>query len=60
MVDRALRALMDELEGLAETRALGEAPYDDDPDLAWTVSEGPPMPYEAKVPKEVLAPRCWP
>lgn len=55
LVDRALRALIDELEGAAELRALHEHPYEDDPDLAWTVSEGPALPYDGEVPKEVLA-----
>jgi hypothetical protein len=55
LIDRALQALIDELEGTAEVRALESAPYEDDPDLAWKVSEGPPLPYDGAVPKEVLA-----
>lgn len=55
LMDRALQALIDELEGAAEVRALEAAPYEDDPELAWEVSEGPPLPYDGEVPKEVLA-----
>ncbi|MEX2558137.1 MAG: hypothetical protein WEB06_21195 [Actinomycetota bacterium] len=55
LLDRALQALIDELEGVAEIRALESAPYEEDPDLAWEVSEGPPLPYDGAVPKEVLA-----
>lgn len=55
LMDRALQALIHELEGAAEVRALDAAPYESDPDLAWEVSEGPPLPYDGEVPKEVLA-----
>lgn len=55
LIDRALQALIDELEGAAELSALEAHPYEDDPDLAWTVSEGPPLPYDGEVPEEVLA-----
>ncbi len=55
LIDRALQALIDELEGAAEVRALLAEPYADDPDLAGTVSMGPPLPYDGAVPKEVLA-----
>lgn len=55
IVDRALKALIDELEGAREIVALQAHPYEDDPDLAWEVSEGPALPYEGGIPKEVLA-----
>lgn len=55
LLDRALQALLDELEGEAERRALAEHPYETDPDLAFEVSEAPPLPYDGAVPKEVLA-----
>lgn len=55
LIDRALDALLAELEGRAELRALEEHPYEEDPELAWGVSDGPPLPYDAKVPDAVLA-----
>jgi hypothetical protein len=55
LMDRALQALIDELEGAAEVRALEAHPYEEDPDLAWELSEGPPLPYDGDVPKQVLA-----
>lgn len=54
LVDRALEALIHELEAEAELRALAAHPYEHDPDLAWQVSEGPPLPYDGDVPAEVL------
>jgi hypothetical protein len=55
LIDRALQALLDELEGSAEVKALEAQPYDEDPELAWGASDGPPLAYDAKVPDEVLA-----
>lgn len=55
MFDRALAALIEEIEGAAEHAALDAYPYDADPDLAWTAGEGPPLPYDGKVPPEILA-----
>ncbi|HEX9774470.1 MAG TPA: hypothetical protein VGB83_02680 [Actinomycetota bacterium] len=55
LVDRALGALVDSVEAEAERTALEAFPYEDDPDLAWTASEGPALPYEGKVPEAVLA-----
>ena len=55
LIDRALQALIDELEGIAERRALEAHPYETDPDLQWVVSDGPALPYDGDVPKEVLA-----
>ena len=54
LVDRALKALIDELQSVEEIRALERAPYEEDPELAWDVSE-PPLPYEGKIPPEVVA-----
>jgi hypothetical protein len=55
LIDRALQALIDQIEELGEVRALKAHPYEDDPDLAWEVGEGPALPYDGEVPKEVLA-----
>lgn len=55
LIDRALQALIDDLEEAAELRALEKHPYEADPDLAWKVSDEPPLPYDGTVPKEVLA-----
>ena len=55
LIDRALQALIDEHEAAAEIRALELHPYEDDPALAFEVGEGPALPYEGAVPKQVLA-----
>lgn len=55
LFDRALDALIDGAEHAAEIAALEAHPYDVDPDLAWTVREGPPLPYDGEVPPEILA-----
>lgn len=55
MFDRALAALIEEMEGAAENAALDAHPYDADPDLGGTAGEGPPLPYDGKVPPEILA-----
>ena len=53
IVDRALAALLDGLEAEQERLALEAAPYDEDPDLAWTVPPGPSLPYEGGIPADV-------
>lgn len=53
LVDRALRALAEELEQERELAALEHHPYEEDPDLVWTVPPGPDLPYDGEVPKEV-------
>lgn len=55
LIDRALQALIAELEGIAEIRAIERRPYESDPDLAWEVSDGPALPYDGQVPMDVLA-----
>lgn len=54
IVDRALAALIEQLEAHAEQAALTAHPYEDDPDLAWDAPPGPDLPYEAEVPSDVL------
>lgn len=54
LIDRALNALIAELEAATEAEALEANPYEDDPNLAWEVSDGPPLPYDGAVPKRVL------
>ena len=54
LIDRALAALIDELEAERERSALTERPYEDDPELAWQAPLGPPLPYDHDVPKDVL------
>lgn len=54
LVDRALAALLRELLGQHERRALADQPYEDDPGLAWQAPTGPELPYEGRVPEEVL------
>jgi hypothetical protein len=54
ILDRALTALVEQLEAERELEALSAAPYEDDPDLAWTGAPGPDLPYDGSVPAEVL------
>lgn len=54
LVDRALKALIEKLEGERELAVLQALPYDQDPDLSWEVPPGPDLPYDGDVPEEVL------
>jgi hypothetical protein len=54
ILDRALRALIEQLEEAQELAALAEFPYEDDPDLNWAVKRGAELPYDGEVPVEVL------
>lgn len=54
LIDRALAALLRELVGAHERRALEAAPCEDDPELAWQAPPGPDLPYEGPVPEEVV------
>lgn len=53
MLDQALDALIDRLEGRREAEALDANPYADDPDLVWTAPEGPDLPYDGDIPLDV-------
>jgi len=53
IVDRALAALVEELEERQELDALEAQPYHDDPDLAWQPPQGPDLPYDGDVPADV-------
>ena len=53
IVDRALAALLDQLDAAQERAVLEAMPYDEDPDLAWTAPSGPSLPYDGDVPAEV-------
>ena len=55
LFDRALSALIDDLEADQEAAALSAHPYEDDPDLSWSAPPGPNLPYDDEVPKEVIA-----
>ncbi|HSH59079.1 MAG TPA: hypothetical protein VK988_05440 [Acidimicrobiales bacterium] len=54
ILDRALKALIDQLEEAQELAALDALPYEDDPDLNWAPAPGPDVPYDGEVPAEVL------
>ncbi len=53
LVDRALAALIEQLEAERELAALASHPYEEDPDLAWEAPVGPDLQYEGEVPKDV-------
>ncbi|MGH8906279.1 MAG: hypothetical protein ACRD0K_07155 [Egibacteraceae bacterium] len=54
IIDRALTALIEQLEAERELAALTEFPYEDDPDLMWEAPRGPDLPYDGEVPADVL------
>jgi len=53
-MDRALAALVNELEAERELAALENHPYTEDPDLNWVAPAGPVLPYDGTVPEDVL------
>jgi len=53
-LDRALLALIEDLEEDRELTALAALPYEDDPDLAWEAPPGPDLPYDGEVPEDVV------
>lgn len=55
LLDRALAALLAQVEAERERAALADAPYDADPELAWEAPPGPDLAYDGDVPDEVLA-----
>jgi hypothetical protein len=54
VVDAALLSLIESLEAQREQTALAAQPYAEDPDLNWEAPAGPPLPYDASVPEDVL------
>ena len=50
LLDRALAALVEQLEAQREQEALATHPYEDDPDLAWQAQPGPDLPYDGPIP----------
>jgi hypothetical protein len=55
VIDEALKALIDKLEGERELAALQKHPYERDRDLTWESPPGPSLPYDAQVPADVIA-----
>ncbi len=54
LVDRALVALLEDLERQREQEVLRQHPYDGDPDLSWHAQPSPALPYDGEIPAEVL------
>jgi len=54
IVDKALRALLEQLEAQRDLDALEKFPYEQDPDLSWSVAPSESLPYDGDVPAEVL------
>ena len=54
IIDRALAALIEELEGGRELAVLEAHPYEDDADLTWIAPEGADLPYDGDIPADVL------
>jgi hypothetical protein len=54
IVDRALAALLDQIDAAQERAVLEAMPYDEDPELAWEAPTGPSLPYDGEVPAAVL------
>ena len=53
VVDRALAALIDQLEGEHERAVLVTHPYEADEELRWEAPPGPDLPYDGEVPTDV-------
>jgi hypothetical protein len=53
VVDRALTALIQQLEREHEVEALASRPYEADGDLDWQAPFGPDLAYDAAVPADV-------
>ncbi len=53
IIDRALSALITDLEAELELAALTANPYDDDLEVAWVAAPGPDLPYEGRIPASV-------
>ena len=53
LFDRALEALIEQVESHQELAALDAQPYEDDPDLMWEAPPGPDLPYDGEVPSDV-------
>lgn len=54
ILDRALKALVDQLEETQELASLAAMPYEDDPELALPSVPQCDLPYDGEVPAEVL------
>jgi len=55
ILDRALAALIEVLEGTHEVAALTAHPYDDDAELSWAAPPVTALPYDGDVPADVAA-----
>jgi hypothetical protein len=53
LLDRALAALLGQLEHEREIAALERHPYDEDPQLSWE-SPATPLPYDGNIPDAVV------
>lgn len=54
LFDRALSALLDQLDAAVEMEALDRWPYEFDADLAWNAPAVPSLPYDGDVPADVV------
>lgn len=55
VMDQALTALIEHLEGEHELAALEKYPYHQDPDLNWVAPQPPTLPYDGEIPAHVQA-----
>lgn len=53
LIDRALDALIEQVEAKREIEALEAAPYETDAALAWEAPPGPDLPYDGQIPQDV-------
>lgn len=54
MIDRALAALLRELEGARERAAIDAQPYEEDQEVSWEAPTGPDLPYDGAIPDSVM------
>lgn len=55
LMDRALAALIEQVEADQERAALERHPYDEDPELGWDAPALPSLAYQGEVPADVRA-----
>jgi len=55
LIDRALAALLDQLDAEMELAAIERDPYHGDDELDWAAPPVPSLPYDGDVPADVLA-----
>ncbi|MGH9189760.1 MAG: hypothetical protein ACRD0Q_06980 [Acidimicrobiales bacterium] len=54
LLDQALAALIEKVQTERELAILDALPYEADPELSWEAPPGPDLPYDGRVPGDVM------